>query len=122
MERAHLEPTVASFTANIARWGVLVLALVAVLGVFDVETASFAVVNGALGLAIGLALHGTIGKAASGFMLLVFRPFKVGDAVNAAGVTGKVSEIERAFVHAMQRPQTRGGAAAPVLARRTMPA
>ncbi len=94
MERAKIEPTVARFTSNLARWGVLALAVIAVLGIFGVETASFAVVIGSLGLAIGLAMQGTLGNAAAGFMLLIFRPFKVGDVVNAAGITGKIIEIE----------------------------
>lgn len=106
LERARVEPTVSAFTGNLARWGVLALALVAVLGMFGVETASFAVVIGAMGLAIGLALQGTLGNAASGFMLLIFRPFKVGDVVNAAGVTGKVIEVEL-FSTALDTPDNR---------------
>jgi len=94
MERARIEPTIASFTSNLARWAVLAFGLIAVLGIFGVQTASFAVVIGSLGLALGLAMQGTLGHAASGFMLLLFRPFKVGDVVNAAGIIGKVVEIE----------------------------
>jgi len=94
MERARLEPTIARFTANLARWGVLALAFVAALGIFGVQTASFAVVIGSLGLAIGLAMQGTLGNAAAGFMLLIFRPFKVGDFVSAAGISGTVVEVE----------------------------
>lgn len=94
MQRARIEPTIAVFTSNLARWGVLALAAVFILGVFGIETATIAVVFGGMALAIGLALQGTLGNAAAGFMLLIFRPFKVGDAVNAAGVSGKVVEIE----------------------------
>lgn len=94
MERARIEPTITAFAANLARWGVLVLAAIFILSVFGIETASIAVVFGGMALALGLALQGTLGNAAAGFMLLLFRPFKVGDVVNAAGVTGKVVEIE----------------------------
>lgn len=94
LERARMEPTVARFTGNLARWAILALALVAILGIFGIPTATFAAVIGAFGLALGLALQGTLGNGAAGFLLLVFRPFKVGDVVNAAGVSGKVVEIE----------------------------
>jgi len=94
MERARVETTIATFMANLARWGVLAVGAVFVLGIFGIETATIAVVFGGLALAVGLALQGTLGNAASGFMLLIFRPFKVGDVVNAAGVMGKVVEVE----------------------------
>ena len=94
MERARIEPTINRFVSNVVRWAVLAVGLILVLSVFGVETATFAVVIGAMGLAIGLALQGTLGNAAAGLMLLIFRPFKVGDAVNAAGVSGKIVEIE----------------------------
>lgn len=94
MDRARIEPTIGSFTANLARWAVLALAAVFVLGIFGIETATIAVAFGGLALAIGLALQGTLGNAAAGFMLLIFRPFKVGDFVSAAGVSGTIVEIE----------------------------
>jgi small conductance mechanosensitive channel len=94
MERARIEPTITTFTANLVRWGVLAVGAVLVLGAFGIETAAIAVVFGGLALAIGLALQGTLGNAAAGFMLLIFRPFRVGDVINAAGVMGKVVEIE----------------------------
>lgn len=72
----------------------LVLIILACLSVFGVETTSFAAVLGSAGIAIGLALQGTLGNFASGIMLLMFRPFQVGDVVTIGGVTGKVNEIE----------------------------
>lgn len=92
--RAHLDPTLGAFFANAARWGVLTLGVVTCLGVFGVQTASFAAVIAALGLAIGLAFQGTLSNIASGVLLLVFRPFKVGDSVVIAGVAGVVNEID----------------------------
>ena len=64
------------------------------MGVFGIETTSFAAVIGAAGLAIGLAFQGTLSNFAAGMMLLIFRPFKVGDVVTVDGHTGKVAELE----------------------------
>ena len=94
LERAHIEPTLARFLAAIIRWGVIVVALVACLGMFGVETTSFAAVLASAGLAIGLALQGSLSNIAAGAMLAIFRPFRVGDVVVVAGQTGKVYEIE----------------------------
>lgn len=97
LTRAKLDVTLAKFVSNAAKWGILVLAVLMVLSVFGIQTASFAVVIGALGLAIGLAFQGTLSNVASGMMLLIFRPFKVGDVVNLAGQVCKVDEIQLFF-------------------------
>jgi len=94
MKRAKLDETLAKFFTKLTRWLVLLVGVVSVLGMFGVETTSFAAVIGAAGLAIGLAFQGSLSNFAAGVMLLVFRPFKVGDTVNIAGNTGKVNEIE----------------------------
>ena len=94
MERAGVEPTLSQFLGAAARWLVLVLSFVAILGVFDVPVTSFAAVIGGAALAIGLAFQGSLANLASGVMLLIFRPFKVGDVISVAGVTAKVIEIE----------------------------
>lgn len=91
---ADFDPTLTIFLASLTRWGVLAMALLACLGIFGIETTSVAAVMGAAGLAVGLAFQGTLSNVAAGTMLLVFRPFKVGDFVNAGGVTGTVSEIQ----------------------------
>lgn len=92
--KARVEVTLAKFFGNIAKWTVMVLAAVTILQTFGVEATSFAAVLAALGFAIGLALSGTLGNIAAGVMLLVFRPFRVGDVVRIADVFGKVDEIE----------------------------
>jgi len=94
LRKAGIDETLSRFTSKIARWLVLILIGLACLSMFGVETTSFAAVIGAAGLAIGLAFQGTLGNFAAGAMLLVFRPFKVGDVVNVAGQTGKVFELE----------------------------
>ena len=94
MQRAKIEETLARFFGKLARWAVLVIGTLLILDAFGVETASFAVVLGAMGLAVGLALQGTLGNFAAGVLLLVFRPYKVGDVVSLSGNVGKVDEID----------------------------
>ncbi len=106
MLKARLDETLTKFFSKFIRWAVLILALLACLGVFGVETTSFAAVIGAAGLAIGLAFQGTLGNFAAGIMLLMFRPFKVGDIVNVAGQTGKVDEVEL-FTTTIDTPDNR---------------
>lgn len=89
----RFDRTIGLVLAQVARWTVLILTLVAVLQQFGVPVASFVAVLGAAGLAIGLALQGTLSNVASGVMLLALRPFKVGDAVEIAGTVGLVDEI-----------------------------
>ncbi|MBL8643580.1 MAG: mechanosensitive ion channel [Rhodospirillaceae bacterium] len=88
-----IDLTVISFTASLAKYAVLVFTIIAVLASVGVQTASFVAVLGAMGLAIGLALQGTLSHLASGLMLVMFRPFKVGDTVETAGVAGTVRSI-----------------------------
>lgn len=94
LEKAKFDATLTKFFSNFARYAVLIMAVLACLGVFGIETTSFAAVIGAAGLAVGLAFQGTLSNFSSGVMLLAFRPFKVGDVVTAAGTTGKVDSIE----------------------------
>jgi small conductance mechanosensitive channel len=94
LANSRIDETLAKFLGRLARWGVLILVILACLSVFGVETTSFAAVLGSAGIAIGLAFQGTLGNFASGIMLLMFRPFQVGDVVTLDGVTGKVDEIE----------------------------
>ena len=91
--KAKVEETLARFLGNIVKYAIMAAGGVAILGTLGIETTSFAAVLAAVGFAIGMALSGTLGNVASGVMLLLFRPFKVGDVVNAAGITAKVIEI-----------------------------
>lgn len=75
------------------RYGVLILVVIAVLARFGVQTASVITILGAAALAIGLALQGTLSNIAAGFMLLLLRPFRVGEYIDAEGVAGTVTEI-----------------------------
>jgi small conductance mechanosensitive channel len=87
------DETLARFFAGAIRYVVLILVLVMVLGQFGVQTASILAALGAAGLAIGLALQGTLQNIAAGIMLLVLRPFRVGEYIETSSVTGTVVEI-----------------------------
>lgn len=94
MERTgKIDATLGGFLSSLIYYGLIALVLITTLGIFGVPTTSFAAVIGAAGLAIGLALQGTLGHVASGVMMLGFRPFDVGDFVEAAGVSGTVKQI-----------------------------
>ncbi len=93
-DKAKIELTLAKFFGNLARWGVLVFTVVTSMGTLGINTTSLAAIVGAAGLAIGLALQGNLGNLASGVLLLIFRPFKVGDTISAAGQTGTVEAID----------------------------
>jgi small conductance mechanosensitive channel len=85
--------TLAQFLANILRYAIIILVLVTVLGQFGVQTASIIAAMGAAGLAIGLALQGTLQNIAAGIMLLVLRPFRVGESIETKDVNGTVQEV-----------------------------
>ncbi|MEO1241767.1 MAG: mechanosensitive ion channel domain-containing protein [Pseudomonadota bacterium] len=88
-----IDETLGGFLSSLIYYGLVALVIITTLGVFGVPTTSFAAIIGAAGLAIGLALQGTLGHVASGVMMLGFRPFDVGDFVEAAGVSGSVKNI-----------------------------
>lgn len=90
---ARIDDTLSGFLSSLIYYGLVALVVITTLGVFGVPTASFAAVIGAAGLAIGLALQGTLGNVASGAMILGLRPFNVGDFVETAGESGTVKSI-----------------------------
>jgi small conductance mechanosensitive channel len=93
LKRSGVDETLAPFLTGIAYYLVLAVVLIAVLSLFGIETTSLVAVVGAAGLAIGLALQGTLSNFAAGVMLLLFRPFKLGDFIVAGGSTGTVVEV-----------------------------
>lgn len=90
----HLDDTLFRFLGSIARYVILAFVFIAVLNRFGVQTASIVALLGAAGLAVGLALQGAMSNLAAGVMLLIFRPYKVGDFIDAAGRFGNVIEID----------------------------
>jgi len=94
LQKAKFDETLTKFFARAAKILILVLAVLGCLNYFNFQTTSFAAILAAAGFAVGLAFQGTLSNFSSGVMLLVFRPYKVGDVVNVAGQLGKVDEIE----------------------------
>lgn len=93
LERGGTDAALVPFLSSMAYYAVLAVVLIAVLNLFGIQTTSLVAVVGAAGLAVGLALQGTLSNFAAGTMLLVFRPIRPGDFVEVAGVAGSVAEI-----------------------------
>lgn len=91
--RQKVDETLVKFLSNISYYAVLTAVLVAAAGQLGINTASFLTIIGAASLAVGLALKDSLSNFSSGVMLILFRPFSVGDVVTVAGETGKVNEI-----------------------------
>ncbi len=106
LTRAKLDPTLARFLSNMARWTILLLGFMAAAGTFGINITGFAAILGAVGLAISLGFQGTLSNLASGVLLLVFRPFKVGDSIVAAGQAGTVDAIDL-FTTTLDTPDNR---------------
>lgn len=104
--RAETDPTLVSFFRNIAYFGLLVLVIIAAVGQLGVQTTSFIAILGAAGLAVGLALQGSLANFAAGVLMIIFRPFKAGDFVEAAGTAGVVEEIQL-FTTKMRTPDNK---------------
>ncbi len=94
MEKSNVDSAVVSFTANLVYFLILVFAVLAALAKFGMQTASFVAILGAAGFAIGFALQGSLANFAAGVLILVLRPYKVGDYIDTAGTAGSVKEIQ----------------------------
>lgn len=88
-----IDNTLGSFAASIAKWVILLIVLIAVLGLFGIQATSLVAILGAATLAIGLALQGTLSDLAAGFMLILFRPYKLGQFVDIGGTAGTVKDL-----------------------------
>lgn len=93
LQKRKVDEALARFLASLAQYTVLGMTLIAALGKVGLPIASLVAVFGAAGLAVGLALQGNLGHFASGVMLLIFRPFTIGDFVTAGGHTGTIDEV-----------------------------
>lgn len=89
----HLDPMLAGFCASLARWTIVTFTGLAVLDRLGVQTTSLIAVLGAAGLAVGLALQGTLTNLAAGIMLLLFRPFHVGQSIETGALSGTVTRV-----------------------------
>ena len=94
MQKKEVDPTLTAFLASLIGIGLKAFVIIAALEKLDVKTASFIAILGAAGLAIGLALQGSLANFAAGFLMIIFRPFKVGDFIEGAGVAGVVQAIQ----------------------------
>jgi small conductance mechanosensitive channel len=93
MDRKQLDPTLTGYLGTILRVVLTIALVIGILGYFGVQTTSFAALLAGAGLAIGAAWSGLLGNFAAGAFMLVLRPFKVGDVISVAGVTGKVHDL-----------------------------
>ena len=94
MTKANYDESLKKFLLNLLTWILKIVLILVVLGTVGVETTSFAAILAAAGLAVGLALQGSLGNFAGGVLIMIFKPFKIGDLIEAQGELGVVKEIE----------------------------
>jgi small conductance mechanosensitive channel len=94
MLKRELDPTLSKFLADILLWALRGLLFITFISKLGVETSSFVAILGAAGLAVGLSLQGSLSNFAGGMLIILFKPFRVGDTIEAQGVIGTVSEIQ----------------------------
>ena len=94
MMKKDYDEALQKFLLNLVSWALKIFLIIMVIGKLGVETTSFAAIIAAAGLAIGLALQGSLANFAGGVLLIIFKPFKIGDLIEAQGITGVVKEIE----------------------------
>jgi small conductance mechanosensitive channel len=94
MSKADVDPIIIGFVGSMTYIALLAFVVIAALGQLGIQTTSFIAIVGAAGLAIGLALQGSLANFAAGFLMIIFRPFKVGDFIEGAGVAGVVESIQ----------------------------
>ena len=106
MGKAEIDEIVIGFVGNIVYFALLTFVIIAALAQLGIQTTSFIAVLGAAGLAIGLALQGSLANFAAGFLMIVFRPFKVGDVIEGGGTVGKV-EAMHIFTTTLKTPDNK---------------
>ena len=94
MVKRDLDPTLSKFLADLLLWALRVLLFITFISKLGVETSSFVAILGAAGLAVGLSLQGSLSNFAGGMLIILFKPFRVGDTIFAQNVEGTVSEIQ----------------------------
>jgi len=94
LTKRKLDSTIVDFVSNMVRYAIVAFVIIAALGQIGVETTSFVAIIGAAGLAVGLALQGSLSNFASGVLIIALRPFKAGEYIEAAGTAGVVESVQ----------------------------
>ena len=94
MQRQNVDKTLETFVCNLVRIALMVVVIIAAIGALGIQTTSFIAIFGAAGLAVGLALQGSLSNFAAGVLIVLFRPYKVGDFIEAAGISGSVEQVQ----------------------------
>ncbi len=94
MQRQEVDKTLETFVCNLVRMALLVVVVIAAIGALGVQTTSLIAIFGAAGLAVGLALQGSLSNFAAGVLIVLFRPYRVGDYIEAAGIAGTVEQVQ----------------------------
>jgi len=94
MHKQDVDKTLETFVCNLVRIVLLVVVIIAAIGQLGIQTTSFIAIFGAAGLAVGLALQGSLSNFASGVLIVLFRPYKVGDFIEGAGISGSVEQVQ----------------------------
>ena len=94
MRKNNVEKTLETFICNLIRWALMVVVIIAAIAHVGIETTSFIAVFGAAGLAVGLVLQGSLSNFAAGVLIVLFRPYRVGDWIEAAGISGSVEQVQ----------------------------
>lgn len=94
MQKQDVEDTLETFVTNLVRSALMIVLVIATIGALGIETTSFIAIFGAAGLAVGLALQGSLSNFASGVLIVLFRPYRVGDFIEAAGIAGVVEQVQ----------------------------
>jgi small conductance mechanosensitive channel len=106
LTRAKVDSTIISFAVNLSYFVILTFVVLAALGQLGIQTTSFIAIIGAAGLAVALSLQSSLSNFAAGFLMILFKPFKVGDFIDGAGVTGTVEEIQ-IFTTSLKTPDNK---------------
>jgi small conductance mechanosensitive channel len=94
MQRQQVDKTLETFVCNLVRMALLVVVVIAAIGALGIQTTSLIAIFGAAGLAVGLALQGSLSNFAAGVLIVLFRPYRVGDYIEAAGIAGTVEQVQ----------------------------
>jgi small conductance mechanosensitive channel len=94
MQKQEVDKTLETFVSNLVRMVLMVVVVIAAISALGIETTSFIAIFGAAGLAVGLALQGSLSNFAAGVLIVLFRPYRVGDYIEGAGISGSVEQVQ----------------------------